>query len=105
MAQLNASARQGSAGGHPPFTPSLYMPEVKSDAPGIWDWSPQQEAILEAAAERNAPLQAKRPLGGSEGIPDTQPDTDDLLNTALAVITGIGLVVIISSLVRRITER
>lgn len=100
MSDLHAPSRQTPAARHMPFKPSLHI-----EPEDIWDWTPQQVAVMEAAAERNAPLQVKRPLSGSEGIPDTQPNMDDLLNTALAIITGIGLMVIISSLVRRITER
>ncbi|MDV6332297.1 hypothetical protein [Asticcacaulis sp. 201] len=80
----------------PPFHPNALEPE--SHYPGVWDWTPRDApAIL--------PLQAKRPLGGSEGVPDTQPDTDDLLNIALTVIAGIGITVAITSLVRSILPR
>jgi len=87
----------------PPFHPDAIEPE--SEQPSVWDWTPRQDIKWQAAEARNAPLEAKRPLGGSEGIPETQPDTDDLLNVALTVIVGIGLAVVVSSLVRRKAPR
>jgi len=87
----------------PPFRPNALEPE--SEHPGVWDWTPRENAIWQAAQERNAPLQAKRPLGGSEGVPETQPDTDDLLNVALTVITGLSLVVVVTGLLRLILPK
>ncbi|ESQ84884.1 hypothetical protein AEAC466_07450 [Asticcacaulis sp. AC466] len=84
----------------PPFPPNALEPE--SQYPGVWDWTPRDAPAMGTV---NLPLQAKRPLGGSEGVPDTQPDTDDLLNIALTVIAGIGITVAITSLVRSILPR
>ena len=73
---------------------NLNVPEPESRYPGIWEW-----------VEAEAPLQAKRPLGGSEGVPETQPDTDDLLNIAMTVIAGIGLTVAVTTALRIIFKR
>ncbi|WP_155847566.1 hypothetical protein [Asticcacaulis benevestitus] len=73
---------------------NINMPESESRYPGIWEWMPAE-----------APLQAKRPLGGSEGVPETQPDSDDLLNIAMTVIAGIGLTVALTTALRIIFRR
>lgn len=84
----------------PAYFPSLtsHMPEPESQNPGVWDWMDNETWPAN-------PLQAKRPLGGSEGVPETQPDTDDLLNIAMTVIAGIGLTVALTTALRIIFKR
>lgn len=84
----------------PAYFPSLTsnMPEPESQTPGVWDW-------MEDDTWPANPLQARRPLGGSEGVPETQPDTDDLLNIAMTVIAGIGLTVALTTALRIIFKR
>ena len=102
MSELNVPARHTPLTKHAPFRPPFHpnAPEPESLYPGVWDWTPRADAVWQAAEARNAPLKARRPLGGSEGIPDTQPDTNDLLNITLTVIAGLSLGVVITTALR-----
>lgn len=80
--------------------PAATRPSIRPPFhPGVWDWTPR------GVHQPAAPLQAKRPLGGSEGVPETQPDTEDLFNIALTVIAGIGITVALTTLVRAILPK
>ncbi|MCR6659487.1 MAG: hypothetical protein NVV72_09100 [Asticcacaulis sp.] len=107
MTELTVPARQTPLTKHAPFQPPFHpnVLEPESEYPGIWDWTPRADAVWQAAEARNAPLKARRPLGGSEGIPETQPDTNDLLNVALTVIAGLSLGVVVTTILRVILPR
>ena len=94
MSELSMSATQP-----PAYFPPINAPEPESSQNlGVWDW-------MDNETWPAGPLQAKRPLGGSEGVPETQPDTDDLLNIAMTVIAGIGLTVAVTTALRIIFRR
>lgn len=103
MSDLYVPARHVPLMKHAPFLPPYHpnAPEPESDHQGVWDWTPRQDNVWQTAEARNVPLKAKRPLGGSEGIPETRPDTDDILNVALTLIVGISLAVIASGILKR----
>lgn len=97
MSELSMSATQP-----PAYFPPINASEPESRHPdnlaSVWDW-------MDNDTWQANPLQAKRPLGGSEGVPETQPGTDDLLNIAMTVIAGIGLTVALTTALRIIFKR
>ncbi len=107
MSEHNVPARHIPLTRHAPFQPPFHPNalEPESDHPGIWDWTPRESAIWRAAQARNAPLQARRPSGGREDVPETQPDTNDLLNMALTVIAGLSIGVVVTTMLRLILPR
>lgn len=97
MSDLHVPARHFPPTRHSPFPPPLHpdAPEPESEYPGVWDWTPRNET----------PFRARRPSGGREGVPETPPDTNDLLNVALTVIAGLSLGVAVTTILRVILPR
>lgn len=107
MSELNVPARHTPLTRHAPFLPPFHPNalEPESEHPGVWDWTPRGDTIWQAAEARNLQIQAKRHSGGPEGIPETQPGTNDLLDVALTVIAGLSLGVVVTTVLRLILPR
>ena len=107
MSDIHVPARHTPLTKHAPFRPPLHPNalEPESDHPGVWDWTPRADVIWQAAEARNAPLHTRRPSGGPEGVPETQPDKNDLLNVALSVIAGLSIGVVVTTSLRLFLPR
>ncbi len=99
MSELHVPARHTPLTKQAPFHPNILEPD--SEYPGVWDWTPRENAVWHPPA----PLHAKRPSRGPEGVPEIQPETNDLLNMALTVIAGLSLGVVVTTVLRLILPR
>lgn len=107
MSELHVPARHTPLTRHAPFRPPFHPNalEPESDHPGVWDWTPRDDAIWQAAKAGRAPLKARRPSGEPEGTPETRPDSNELLNATLTVIAGLSLGLVVTTVLRVILPR